>query len=140
MPFSDYPFISLSPGQRPRPMLPIRIVNPQNNQSMRALGLIDTGADQCSIPADFAKLLGHNLAAGTEKEIRTAGGPAKAYGHTTRIEVFSMKTPAATVHTIPDTPVDFCPGLHVVLLGVDHFLSEFLLTINYPKQNFSLSS
>jgi len=138
MPIINYPFLPLGPGHPPRPLLPIRIVNPETNRGVRAWGLIDTGADECSIPARLAAKLGHNLRAGTAKTIGTAGGDATAFAHTTRIELFSIRDHETVVYTISDTPVDFCPGLDVILLGVKNFLSNFMLIIDYPKQCFSI--
>ena len=40
--------------------------------------------------------------------------------------------------TIADTPVDFMPNLPVVLLGVANFLSNFVITIDYPSKLFSI--
>jgi len=34
--------------------------------------------------------------------------------------------------------IDFMPNLYVPLLGVKSFLSNFILTIDYPRQIFSL--
>ncbi len=34
--------------------------------------------------------------------------------------------------------VDFLPNLNVVLIGVKSFLSNFILTIDYPAQKFSI--
>ena len=46
MPIVEYPFTTLSPGAPPRPMLPIRIHNPDTGLIYRTWGLIDTGADR----------------------------------------------------------------------------------------------
>ena len=69
MPIRDYPFTCIGKGAPPRPMLPIEIINPATNQSVYTLGLIDTGADECALPADLAGVLGHTLLAGKIKEI-----------------------------------------------------------------------
>jgi hypothetical protein len=37
-----------------------------------------------------------------------------------------------------NTPVDFLPNLNVVLLGASNFLSQFILTIDYPNKKFSI--
>ncbi len=75
-------------------------------------------------------MIGHNLQAGVSKEINTGNGITIAYSHTVRIEI-------ANYH-IDDTLIDFMPNLYVPLLGVKSFLSNFILTINYPKKVFSL--
>ena len=41
-------------------------------------------------------------------------------------------------NTIQDILIDFMPNLHVPLLGVKSFLSNFILTIDYPDLSFSL--
>jgi len=56
MPIHNFPFTSIRPGDTPRAWLPIRIINPTNGLIQNAYGLIDTGADECSIPASYASL------------------------------------------------------------------------------------
>ena len=138
MPIINYPFISHVQGGIARPMLPIRITNPITGQSLRVWGLIDTGADECAIPAAYANQLGHNLTAGPTKHIGTGNGMTIAYSHLTRIEIFGNKSNSVIVHTINDTPIDFMPNLGVILLGVRNFMNQFRLIIDYPNQCFSL--
>ncbi len=140
MPITAYPFTTLIPGDLARPMLPIRIFNPDNGKFISSLGIIDTGADDCAIPAAYASSLGHNLTAGKIKQISTGNGVSNAYAHTTRIEIFDMKGTAGVVHTIPDTPIDFMPNLGIILLGVNNFLSHFVLTVDYARQTFSIKT
>ena len=120
-----------------RPTLQIRIVNPHTGLSQRTYGLIDTGADECAVPASYAPLLGHNLKKGHVKQISTGNGTTTAYGHTTRFDVFDPFT-GAVAHTTTDTPIDFLPNLHLVLLGVKSFLGSFVLHIDYPRKTFSV--
>jgi hypothetical protein len=35
--------------------------------------------------------------------------------------------------------VDYMPNLHIPLLGVKSFLSNFILTVDYPNKVFSLT-
>lgn len=140
MPIVEYPFTILSPGAPPRPMLPIRIHNPDTGMIYRTWGLIDTGADDCAIPAAVAPAIGHKLDAGRPSTIGTAGGNATVYAHVTHIDILSIADHVTVVHSIHNTPVDFCPGLNTVLLGVANFLSNFVLTIDYPKQRFSIKT
>jgi hypothetical protein len=42
------------------------------------------------------------------------------------------------VYTIDETLIDFMPNLHCALLGVGTFLNQFILTIDYPGQIFSI--
>ena len=140
MPIVEYPFTTLSPGASPRPMLPIRIHNPDTGLIYRTWGLIDTGADDCAIPAAVAPVIGHQLNAGNPSSIGTAGGNATVYAHITRIDILSITDHVTVVHSIQNTPVDFCPGLNTVMLGVANFLSNFVLTIDYPRQRFSIKT
>jgi hypothetical protein len=92
--------------------------------------LIDTGADECALPASYAAILGHDLAAGKSKEIRTGNGITTAYSHTSRLLLDGF--------VIEETLIDFMPNLFVPLLGTRNFLCNFVLTIDYPRQFFSL--
>jgi len=94
------------------------------------LGLIDTGADECTFPADYAELFGHNLTKGRKNRIMGVGGEVEAYLHKMVIEIPDV----GNVETV----VDFIPGLKTPLLGVKSFLQYFELKIDYPKQVFSL--
>lgn len=126
------PFTKFSPDDLPRPWLPITVTNPHTNKTLKLYGLIDTGADECALPAQYAVLLGHELQKGYAREINTGNGKTLAYSHTVRIEVPNF--------TVQDTRIDFMPNLYVPLLGVKSFLSSFILTIDYPNQVFSLKS
>ncbi len=126
------PFAKLGPDDIPRPWLPVTVINPHTNKKIRVLGLIDTGADECALPASYAIILGHNLQLGYSKEINTGNGKTLAYSHTVTIRI---ETPDFTIQNIL---IDFMPNLHVPLLGVKSFLSNFILSIDYPDLNFSL--
>jgi predicted aspartyl protease len=126
----DSPFIKFSPDDIPRPWLPVTISNPHTNQSISLYGLIDTGVDECAVPAQFAPMIGHNLGAGQQKEINTGNGKTTAYAHT-----LSFKTKGIIIENVL---IDFMPNLNVVLLGVNSFLSNFKVVIDYKNNKFSL--
>jgi len=135
------PFHVYSPGEPPRPMLPVRITNPATGLYLDAWALIDTGADDCALPAAAAARLGHRLTAGRRKRIGTGNGTTWAYTHTTCIEIHSLPSASrrsTLAFTIPATPIDFLPRLDCILLGVNSFLSRFVLKIDYPKRCFSI--
>jgi predicted aspartyl protease len=127
----NYPFYVVRPGDIARPYLPVTITNPDTGRQLRVYALVDTGADECAFPASFAPLLGHNLQAGQVKRISTGNGITAAYRHTTRIAIKDFST--------QDVLVDFMPNLNIPLLGVKSFLSNFILTVDYPGKTFSLS-
>ncbi len=126
----NVPFLKFSPGDLPRPWLPLTIKNPHTEQTINVYGLIDTGADECAVPAHFAPMLGHNLQSGVQKSINTGNGVTTAYAHTLCFESRGIK--------IDNVLIDFMPNLNVVLLGVKSFLSNFILTVDYKKSTFSL--
>ncbi|PKL91199.1 MAG: hypothetical protein CVV21_08270 [Candidatus Goldiibacteriota bacterium HGW-Goldbacteria-1] len=125
------PFRLLAQGQIPRPWLEIELKNPDTNKAISVVALIDTGADECAMPQDLAEILGHNLRKGKPKTIRTGSGISTAYSHTVDIRIDGL--------IISNVLIDFMPGLHTPLLGVKSFLSEFILTVNYPQKTFTLS-
>lgn len=130
MPIRDYPFTVTRPGDMPRPYLPVTIVNPATEKRLSVYALIDTGADECAFPATFAPLLGHDLQAGKQKKISTGNCTTVAYGHTTKIEITGFETQVVIV--------DFMPNLFIPLLGVRSFLSNFILSVDYPNRTFAL--
>ena len=134
---TDCPFL-IYDNSGLRPILPVKISNPHTNKHIKAWGLIDTGADECAIPAGYASLLGHDLLKGTPKTINTGNGVTNAYSHTTTFELYDPRD-NKVIYTINDTPIDFMPNLSVLLLGVKSFLSNFILKIDYPNMVFSVT-
>jgi len=132
-----YPFRSLSQCDSPHPYIPIRIRNPHTGQSCDAYGLIDTGADACFFPGWLAEQLGHDLNKGLHpSKIMTGNGEATASEHTLRLEVKDIT--GKSIYIVNDALVQVMPNLNVILLGVSMFLEHFVLTVNYPKQTFSI--
>lgn len=142
MPIHEYPFVMLQKGSLARPMLPIRIINPDTGIAIPAWGLIDTGADDCAIPAKFAPMIGHNLQLGRERRVGTGNGVTIAYAHKTNIEILKVEGDTVlenvVVENVTGTPIDYMPNLDTILLGVDNFLDWFVLEIDYPRCCFSL--
>lgn len=126
----NYPFSITRPGDIARPYLPITIINPENQKEINVYALIDTGADECALPASFASPLGHNLQSGYQKRISTGNGITIAYSHTVCIKAFNFLT--------ENVLIDFMPNLHIPLLGVKSFLNTFILKIDYPNKVFSI--
>ena len=130
MPIRNYPFTIIRSGYIARPYLPVTIINPDSNSQIKVYALIDTGADECAFPASFAPLLGHHLQSGKAKKISTGNGITIAYSHISRIIIEGFSTQSVMV--------DFMPNLNIPLLGVKSFLSNFILTVDYPNRIFSL--
>lgn len=134
---ATYPFRPLSRCDSPHPYIPIRITNPHTGKSCNAYGLVDTGADACFVPGWLAKQVGHDLAKGVNpSNIMTGNGEAAAAQHTMRIE--AKDRTGASLFVVDNALIQVMPNLNVILLGVSMFLEHFLLTVNYPKQTFSI--
>ncbi len=136
MPIANTPFTTLEDSFR-RPYLSVKIINPCTGKGYKTYGLVDTGADECAVPASIANIIGHNLQAGEPKYIDTGNGTTIAYKHITKFEIYHTIT-HELLYTVQDTPIDFMPNLHMVLLGANNFLSKFILKVNYPKNVFSI--
>ena len=119
-----------------RPYLPIKIINPATGKSLKLMALIDTGADEVTMPSFIAEQLGHNLKKGTRKRGLGAGGLTTSYGHTTTLEIFDLYD--RSIHRCHNIIVDYLVGLHCPLLGVKYFLENFELRVHYPKKIFSI--
>ena len=120
--------------------LPIKIINPHTGKELRTEGLVDTGASSCAIPASMATILGHNLKSGRFGCVGTGNGDSESYGHTTTISVYHPldSDSGVEIFIMENVVIDYMPCLPIVLLGVDGFLSKFLLSIDYPNKKFSM--
>lgn len=137
MPIHDCPLTHNAGGSLVA-YLPITIINPHSDKLVRTQGLIDTGADECSIPSAFARRLGHRLRSGTSTQVVGCGGAEKAWSHTTKILIHHPIT-GEVIYTTPDVPIDYMSGLTTVLLGVNSFLSKFVVELNYINYTFSVA-
>jgi hypothetical protein len=137
----DYRFTSLSNAPA-RPMVWVRVVNPDTNLAIIALAIVDTGADDCAFPADVATKLGHKLESVAAKKTDTASGQTKVYAHTSRVDILETLANGMfgkkVLYTIRDAPIDFVEGCSAFLLGRKNFLSKFVLTVDGPRQRFSI--
>jgi Family of unknown function (DUF5678) len=109
---------------------------PHTKQSIKVLGLVDTGASACAFPGDIAGFLGHNLLKGAKSRSSSAGGAAESYAHSTTIEIYDFKD--KRLLTLEKIQVGYMPRLQVPLLGVKNFLEKFHLHVAYPKKEFSI--
>ncbi len=141
MPIKDYSFIELS--GKSRPMLWIRVTNPQEERSIIGLAMIDTGADKCAFPAKVGK----NLKYKPENAVKmntmiTASGQTVAHSHISTIEVLKPdakgRATDRVVCVVKDVTVEYAEGLCAYLLGDEGFLCNFVLEVDYPNKKFSL--
>jgi len=124
----DIDFIRAHPDDIPRPWLPVIIKNPHTGKSQCVLGLIDTGADECAIPAGYAPLLGHDLQSGIPKSINTGNGVTTAYAHTLCFEINGIH--------IDNVMIDFLPNLNVVLEMIGTYTKNIkkMLLVNGSRE------
>lgn len=141
-----FPFSERASNRKQRPFLPLAISAPADPDipPQYTFGLVDTGASVCSIPAEFAPLLNHNLRRVPAATIQGAGSVTQGFPHTVRIQVLAMSLYGKVnyAHCVFDTgviSVHFVPKLPYVLIGVKDFLDHFVLTVDYPQQTFSLA-
>ena len=132
MAIKTWGFSTTHPGGVPRPYLRVNITNASSGKNLSIVALIDTGADECALPTAYSGLLGHKLDLGLAKEIGTAGGEATAWSHTACLKIEGLEDRRAII--------DFIPGLEIPILGVNSFLSGFVLTVDYPNKTFTLES
>jgi len=144
MPIIDFPFLKASPNSIRRPMLFIKITNPSTGYTLDTVGIIDTGADACAVPAAFGDMLGYMVQDGVPKPVGTGNGLTTAYSHTCRLDIYHtaslLNGNAEVIYTTSEVQIDFMENLHIVLLGVNDFLGQFFLGVDYPAQLFSVRS
>ena len=143
MPHAVYPFTRFiypdgSREHRAYTRLQLRIRNPATGLALVTWGLVDTGADLTLLPAELAARLGHKL-----KHGRTSitGGIEQtdlvAYAHTFEIELLSANLKRALWSTGP-REFDCLDSNPPTLIGVEDFLRQFHLLVNYPAQQLEL--
>jgi hypothetical protein len=140
-----YPFRTISGSGLPQPVLPIIISNPANSIEHLTWALIDTGADTSAVPEEIARLLYHNT---RHPDVRKdcscgIGGHTVVYFHTFSIAVLAPKPDgqvnlAKVAMRVSRQLIPVIPRLPVVILGQKDFLQKSILTLNYPKQWFSI--
>jgi hypothetical protein len=142
MPIVNYPFLRYSPKDVERPMLFIKVTNPQTGLVLDSIGIIDTGADACAVPARYARILGYDVKSGTPKPMGTGAGLTTAYTHQCRLDIYDtysiIQRSAKVVYTTSEIDIDFMEKLPIILLGVKDFLGQFFLGIDYRAKLFSL--
>lgn len=145
MPIVDYPFRAVGIFSVPSPLLSVRVHNPHNGFHRDIVMLIDTGASVSIIPEFEAFKLGHEFEKGIVGDTDTASGKDTRYDHTGIIEIFSMNEKgeldlSKVVATIPKGPIGVMKNIKHSVLGVERFLEDHVLTIDYPNQKFSIRS
>jgi hypothetical protein len=142
---STYPFVSFADefGATVRPpstYIPVRIANPHSEKSIIVYALIDTGADQCAFPESLAIELGHDFQGDGVLSESTMGvsGATNVFLHTFDIDILTPDL-KDTFASLPNMLISCVPTEIPPLLGVADCLEHFVLTIDYPQTEITLS-
>lgn len=131
-----YPFYKIS-DEIFRPWIPIRIINPKNNETITTLALLDTGADYCVFPkfiAEQAKLDLKGEAISSETMQGLAETKIEVWKHEFKIYLLS-----------PDSKTVVCKNKDLIIGCVDHdnippilgfnnFMCSFKITFNHATK------
>ncbi len=147
MPVRNHPLTIQNRGERfLRPYLSVRAFCSETHHGREGylqkgqliMGLVDTGADTCAMPLSYASLIGHVVENGETGSVITAGsGDIKTVIHTCSFDLLCPRT-KRTLYHLENIKTHFTNNLKCPLIGVSGFLNQFMLTIDYPSNCFSL--
>ncbi len=123
--------VSREIGEAYRPVIPIKLIH--QNKSCKFLGLIDSGADECTFPGAIAEFLGHNLSRGKAKVFTGIGGSVVAYLHQTDLEIGGTSFRTNVYYASEWDKMGFG------LLGQGGFFSHFKVLLDYHKKEILLA-
>lgn len=106
-----------------------------NGRSGAIPGLVDSGADQVSLPDGFAPLMGY--ADGDLDEIDGTGADGSATWRRAR-QASSAYVPEMPAHVFSFVPI-FTPG-DTALWGRQDFFATFAVSFDEPAQRFDLTA
>jgi hypothetical protein len=117
-----------------RPYIHIGVVCPDTGKHLKAVAILDTGADETAFPYSFADILGFDLSKSRTFSSRTAGGNASSIEHSVILKAY------ADGHEIefPEDSVRFMQDLHIPILGVRTFLKYFTVVFDYFEESFTI--
>jgi predicted aspartyl protease len=118
-------------GEAYRPIVTLTLLH--DSRSLDVLALIDTGADECLFPGEFATILGHNLTKGKPRTFAGIGGAITAYLHQTDIKLGFHKLRVNIYYSDDWNKWGFG------LLGQNSFLTRFDAFFSRQNKEFSLT-
>lgn len=118
-------------GVRPRefvyrPVIKVRVS--KRGKTVPFYALVDSGADETSLPGWVAEEVGIDIYKGTQRVFKGIGVSNVAYGHRARLlieENFSLSCAVYFSNEWNDMPFG--------ILGERSFFSRFSVTFNYPR-------
>lgn len=133
-----YKFQKLSSDDdRLRPVVPLIIINPYNNRSVKILCLLDTGADDSLFNIDTVNYLGHNLkgeGVKTGAKIGISGKKTPVWIHTFILKLLHPNW-VDVVWDSGEIKIDCHEQRYVPnILGTDGFLQHFTITFDYQNE------
>ncbi|MFH0764498.1 MAG: hypothetical protein V1927_05790 [Candidatus Omnitrophota bacterium] len=123
--------ISKEVGEACRPIIPVRLI--RENKSCRFLGLIDSGADECTFPGAIAEFLGHNLMRGKARVFSGIGGAVVSYLHQTDLEISGIRFRTNIYYSNEWNKMGFG------LLGQAGFFSHFKVLLDHRAKEIVLT-
>jgi hypothetical protein len=120
------------PEENLRPALQIIVHGPKARIPTR--GIVDSGADESSLPIVFAGTLGIDLSECEHATCITAGGPTDQFtwGEMIEVQLQHMQNRRVPIKAV------FVAGLGVVLLGRRDFFQAFRVTVDERVPKFTL--
>jgi len=143
MPIREYPFELRRGYSCPMPWLPIRFLNPGDGSYRDTWGIVDTGAIGTTVPGWVADAIHLDLSAATQISGLGAGGTMFLLQCRCDVHIFARDAKSAVnyqsvVHSIVGQTLGVLRNLPFPLLGVEDFLKDFVVHIDYPQRNFSI--
>ena len=125
------PYRTFVDGDLPRPYLVMEVTG-LNGTSMRIYGIVDSGADQTSLPFEYASIFGYDETTLSQRQFRQVEGTGTSYVATTPCTAVVMEIPGTTVSLSPQ----FIKGSQIVLWGRLDFMRSFHVTVRESEQIF----
>lgn len=147
MPIVEYPFTYPNIISKAWPRLPIEVFCAKSGSREKDWALIDTGAMNIFLPAEYVKTMNIQMTDENEIEIFTAGRKRKGHRYKVHINIYRILemgdddhvyVPENIVVHLNNVAVDFVPSLKYPILGVRGFLEQYVFTINYKREQFSI--
>lgn len=118
-------------GEAYRPIVSLSLF--YGGKKLNVLALVDTGADECLFPGEFARILGHNLTKGKPRIFAGIGGAITGYLHQTVVKLGPFKFRINIYYSDDWNKWGFG------LLGQNGFLTKFDAFFSRRDKEFSIT-
>lgn len=120
---------------RHRPMIPIKIINPVNNEEIKAWGLLDTGADKCLFPKGICDVLKIDIKTGRQDGATgIEGNSMSTWVHPFKVQLLDPKTGEA-IWKSKEIQIGCCEHDNApILLGWENCMQCLSIRFNYPTK------